>query len=91
MDLYVGRTGSDLCPVAALLSYLQGRGSPPGPLFRFASGSLLTRRCFVELVCAALAHNNMDQSKYCGHSFRIGMATTAAAKAIHVEDSVIRL
>ena len=27
IDLYIGRTGNDLCPVAALLSYLADRGS----------------------------------------------------------------
>ena len=35
--LYVGRTDSDLCPVAALLRYLQCRGVAPGPLFMFTS------------------------------------------------------
>ena len=56
VDLYVGRTGSDLCPGAALLSYmyLHCRGSTAGPLFLFASGRPLTRKRFVELVRAAL-------------------------------------
>ena len=88
VDLYVGRTGSDLCPVAALLSYLHCRGSTAGPLFLFASGRPLTRKRFVELVRAALAQTDVDQRKYCGHSFRIGAATTAAANGI--EDSVIK-
>ena len=88
VDLYVGRTGSDLSPVAALLSYLLCRGSTAGPLFVFASGRPLTRKRFVELVRAALARTEVDQRKYCGHSFRIGVATTAAAKG--VEDSVIK-
>ena len=35
VSLYVGRTGMDLCPVAAMLSYLELRGGKPGPLFVF--------------------------------------------------------
>ena len=88
VDLFLGRTGSDICPVAALLSYLACRGPRPGPLFIFADGRLLTRRRFVELVRAALASAGVDQRHYSGHSFRIGAATTAAAKGI--EDSVIK-
>ena len=30
MNLYIGRTGTDLCPVAAVLSYLTHRGSASG-------------------------------------------------------------
>ena len=85
----MGRTGSDLCPVAALLSYLQCRGAAPGPLFLFTSGRSLSRKRFVELVREALARTDVDQRKYCGHSFRIGAATTAAARGI--EDSVIKM
>ena len=88
VDLFLGRTGSDICPVAALLSYLACRGSRPGPLFIFSDGRLLTRKRFMELVRAALASAGIDQRNYCGHSFRIGAATTAAAKGI--EDSVIK-
>ena len=86
--LFVGRTDAELCPVAAILSFLLCRGSAPGPLFRFASGEYLTRKRFVELVRAALTRAGIDQSKYCGHSFRIGAATTAAARGI--EDSIIK-
>ena len=88
VDLFLGRTGSDICPVAALLGYLACRGSRPGPLFIFSDGRLLTRKRFVDLVRAALASAGVDQQNYCGHSFRIGAATTAAAKGI--EDSVIK-
>ena len=88
VDIFVGRTGTDICPVAAILSYLECRGSGPGPLFVFSSGRFLTRKRFVELVRAALSSAGVDQEKYCGHSFRIGAATTAAAKG--VEDSIIK-
>ena len=89
VKLCVGRTGSDLCPVGALLSYLQCRGPAPGPLFVFKDGRFLTRKRFVELVRDGLARADVDHRKYCGHSFRIGAATTAAAKGI--EDSVIKI
>ena len=35
VDLFIGRTGGDLCPVAAILSYMACRGAQPGPLFVF--------------------------------------------------------
>ena len=84
----MGRTGSDLCPVAALLSYLSVRGTQRGPLFLFEDGRFLTRVRFVEAVRSALLSAGVDHQKYCGHSFRIGTATTAAARGI--EDSVIK-
>jgi len=43
-DLYVGRTSAELCPVAALWSYLQKRGAGPGPLFRFEDCALSRER-----------------------------------------------
>ena len=88
VNLYVGRTGSDLCAVSAMLSYLTARGMGPGPLFRFADGRTLSRQLFVEAVRDGLQKAGIDQSKYCGHSFRIGAATTAAARGI--EDSLIK-
>ena len=50
VDLFVGRTGLDLCTVAALLGYLTVRGSQPGPLFLFEDGQFLTRGHFVDVV-----------------------------------------
>ena len=73
VTLYIGRTNSDICPVAALLSYLACRDSRPGPLFVFGDGRLLTRKRFVALIRAALMSAGIDQEKYCGHSFRIGL------------------
>ena len=88
VDLFVGKTNTDLCPVKALLKYLVVRGTQEGPLFSFQDGRLLTRQRFVEEVCKALQQAGIDQSRYCGHSFRIGAATTAAARGM--EDSVIK-
>ena len=88
VDLWVGRTGTDLCPVAAVLDYMKVRGPRPGPLFVFTDGRVLTRQRFVDAVRSALETAGIDQSKYCSHSFRIGAASTAAAKGI--EDCVIK-
>ena len=88
VQLCIGKTGTKLCPVAALLDFLSVRGSTAGFLFRYEDGSLLTRQRLVSAVRAALENAGLDQSRYCGHSFRIGAATEAARKGI--EDSVIK-
>ncbi len=86
--LYIGKTNSELCPVTALLGYLVVRGQRPGPLFVFKDGRFLSRQRLVSAVREALRAVGLDQSQYCGHSFRIGAATTAASRGL--EDSVIK-
>ena len=86
--IYVGKTGNDLCPVAAVTAYLAVRGRAPGPFFHFATGSPLSRELLVKHVRVALAQTEVDVGKYSGHSFRIGAATTAAAAGL--EDSLIK-
>lgn len=88
LDIYLGKTGTDLCPVVALLRYLTVRGKRGGPLFQFQDGRFLTRQRLVEKVRVALRETGVDEAKYCSHSFRIGAATTAAAKGI--EDAMIK-
>ena len=89
IDIFIGRTGSGLCPASALLDYVRIRGSSPGPLFIFADGRLLMRQRFVVRVREGLQKAGVDHSQYCGHSFRIGAATTAASKGI--EDCIIKM
>lgn len=50
ISIYVGKTGTDLCPVAALMAYLAARGGEPGPFFRMEDGRPLTRDLFVSQV-----------------------------------------
>ena len=88
-DIYMGRTGEDLCPVSALLAYLAIRGNVPGLLFLLKDGCFLTKDIFIAEVRAALAALGLDSSTYAGHSFRIGAATTAAE--IGIEDSMIKM
>ena len=88
VSLFVGATGDTLCPVAAVLSYLSVRPSGPGPLFMYQDGRPLSRVDLVAAVRQALAADGLDVSRFNGHSFRIGAATTAAQ--VGVPDSVIQ-
>ena len=85
--VYLGATGNNLCPVAAVSAYLAIWGREPGLFFRFASGAALTQEALVKQLRSALSQFDVDVSQYSGHSFRIGAATTAAA--VGLEDSLI--
>ena len=84
VSVFLGKTDAPLCPVAAMLNYLAVRPAVAGPLFIHADGSPLLKSQFVAGVRRALAAANLDPrpSKYSGHSFRIGAATSAAAAGI---------
>lgn len=88
VSIYIGRTGTDICPVAAILAYAVQRGTTPSPFFRFSGTQALTRARLVKAVREALSAAGVEAHQYSGHSFRIGTATTAAAKG--VPDSLIK-
>lgn len=88
VEVYLGRTDVELCPVIALVDYLGVRGPAPGPLFVFSDGCPLSRSTLVQRVREALSAAGVDAAPYSGHSFRIGAATTAAKKG--VEDCLIQ-
>jgi len=50
VDVFVGRLGSPIYPVSAILDYLLTRGPHSGPFFQFKDGRPLTRSRFVEQV-----------------------------------------
>jgi hypothetical protein len=85
VDIYVGRTNNEMCPVAAILAYVASRGNHSGFLFKFEDGRLLTKDRFISHVRLALSEAGVDSSAYSGHSFRIGAATTAGRKGISSE------
>ena len=89
VDIFVWRTGNELCPVAVTLAYMVQRGPGPGPLFKFQDGKPLTCQRFVARVREALTSAGVDSSAYSGHSFRSGAATTAAKCG--VSDAVIKM
>ena len=51
INLYIGKTSTDLCPVLAMLNYLLVRGRKQGPLFLFKNGQFLTRDRLFEQSC----------------------------------------
>ena len=89
VDVVLGRTGLELCPVAAVLSYIVRHGSQPGPFFLTTAGAPLVKQEFVSEFRKILAAVGLPAEDYAGHSFRIGAATSAALAG--VEDSTIQL
>ena len=89
VKVYLGRTDNNLCPVATVVAYLAIRHKlGAGPFFKFQSGTALTWALLVNRVRKALKESGIDADKFSGHSFRIGAASTAAARG--VEDSLIK-
>ena len=72
----------DLCPVAALQSYVGVRGGVPGPLFALDSGAPVTRQLFVSVLEAVIKKSNLNKMSLNTHSFRIGGATYAARRGM---------
>ena len=88
VDVVMGTTSDELCPVRATFNYLQKRGNKKGPLFVKQDGSPLTKPYFVKKIREVLGTLGYQDQLYSGHSFRAGAATTAAA--LKMEDSIIK-
>ena len=85
MQIFLGKTDTQLCAVAVLLAYLAIRGPGEGLLFRFKDGRALTRTHLVAEVRRSLAGCDLRSQDYTGHSFIIGAPTTAAACGVSAE------
>ncbi len=88
--IHLGRTGADLCPVVAMLNYMVIRPKLAGPLFLNQEGQPLTKDTLIREVRAVLEAANLNPRSYAGHSFRIGVATSAARLA-GVPDHLIKV
>jgi hypothetical protein len=77
-----------LCPVSALLQYIEVKGDQPAALFLDSTHSVVTKPRFVARILDILTTIVLPQHHFAGHSFRIGAATTAASAGI--EDSIIQ-
>ena len=80
--IFLGKADGTLCPVTAILSYLAIRPAGEGPLLVRGDRSPLRREQFVQAVKDILREAQIDPTPYSGHSFRIGAATSAAAKGV---------
>ena len=81
-----------LFPVSAVSQYVKLRyelgANQSSPLFVDADKSVLSRDHFLTYLHHLLARLGLDTTKFNGHSFRIGAATSAAASG--VQDHVIQ-
>ena len=84
--VYVGRTGGELCPVAAMTAHLAIWGRAPGPFFLMPGNVPISRDTLVKKVRGALGSSGVEVDHYSEHSFMIRAATTAATAG--VEDSL---
>ena len=80
------RVNCSLCPIEALEKFLQLRvrfaNIPQTPLFLFKDYSHLTRAKFLELLHKTCERAGLNSNNYKGHSFRMGAATSAAARGL---------
>jgi len=88
VDIFLGYTSSEVCPILEILCYVGVSGPASGPFFLFEDGAPLTKAVFIARVWAALITLGLNCQNYAGHSFCIGVAT--AVVQAELEDSVIR-
>ena len=69
VDIFLGATNADICPVQAMLQFLAVRNPSPGPLFVFKSGTPLTQATLVTHLRAALQKAGIPHGAYSSHSF----------------------
>ena len=66
VDIYVGKTLNQICPVGALMVYIANRGSEDGPFFRFEDGRQLSKDRFVSEVRKTLSAAGINAKVYSG-------------------------
>ena len=82
IDIYVGTTNCDLCPVTAVLTYIVKWPPGNGPLFKIINGKPLTRSLFMEQVQKTWTLVGINADNYAGHSFCSVAAITAAKQGL---------
>jgi hypothetical protein len=91
-DIVLYSNDTDICPVKAMCKYMQIRkhsmASKDEPFFVTNIGLPVNRTFFIECLKQILDRGGVDSTKYNGHSFRIGAATSAACA--RMEDHLIK-
>ena len=88
VNVFMGKTGNQRCPVTAAVAYMVRRGQTAGPFFLLQEKNPLLKQTFVAELRSALTAIGMDPLLYAGHSFRIGAATAASQAGL--PDSTIQ-
>ena len=84
----VGCSQSQVCALCTMKSYFKARGiistiGNNAPLYVLANGQVLHKDLFVQKTKIYVAAIGKNPSKYSGHSFRSGAATTASSQGFH--------
>ena len=72
------RQGSQMCPVQALINYLQYRGDSPGLIFMHQNGKLVLASWVLTIIRKLVGALGLDPASYATHSLRIGATTDLA-------------
>ena len=81
-SLTVARSSSTICAVMAIRAYFLLARPQSGPLFYFQSGRYLTRGVVSHLLQDSARFAGLPYQCLKGHSFRIGVASVAAAAGL---------
>lgn len=78
--IVIGKTNSPLCPVSAIVAYLNSRplSSDSAPLFTYVSGGLLTQEKLIRETRLLISKGGLDSREFAGQSFRIGAKAASA-------------
>ena len=88
VNIFVGKTDNQRCPVTATVAYMAMRGETAGSFFLLQEKNPLLKQRFIAELRSALEAIGMDPLLYAGHSFRIGAATAASQAGL--PDSAIQ-
>ena len=65
-DILLGRTGCDLCPVAAIRAYISQRGRSPGHFFLDGEGKTITKPWFITQLRGYLKSAGLPSDQFAG-------------------------